>query len=141
LEERLSGPLPPPESARLLAILAWAVHAAHEKGIVHRDLKPANVLLDEPVEGSADNVLGGYPRISDFGLAAVAGEASGRTLSGMMLGTPAYMSPEQAAGRTREVGPATDVWALGVILYRCLTGVLPFKGDSMLETLERIKAT
>jgi serine/threonine protein kinase len=75
LEEPLrGGPLPPPEAARLVAILAWAVHAAHEKGIVHRDLKPANVLMDEPVEGSADNVLGGYPKVSDFGLAALAGE-------------------------------------------------------------------
>jgi serine/threonine protein kinase len=141
LEERLAGrsPLEPGEAARLVLVLAWAVHAAHEKGIVHRDLKPANVLMDAMVEGSADNVLGGYPKISDFGLAALVGEATGETVSGLVLGTPAYMAPEQAAGRTREVGPKTDVWALGVILYRCLTGTLPFAGDSVLDTLERVK--
>ncbi len=138
LEQRLDGPLPPAEAARLVAILAWAVHAAHEAGIVHRDLKPANVLMDAPVEGSADNVLGGFPRISDFGLADLLGEP-GQTLSGVVLGTPAYMAPEQAQGKMREVGPRTDVWALGVILYRCLTGTLPFLGDSVLDTLERVK--
>jgi hypothetical protein len=140
LEQRLiQGPVAPEQAARLVAILAWAVHAAHEKGIVHRDLKPANVLLDEPVEGNPGTVLDGFPKISDFGLAALVDPGSGQTLSGAVLGTPAYMSPEQAAGKTREVGPATDVWALGVILYRCLTGVLPFAGDSVLDTLEQIK--
>jgi serine/threonine protein kinase len=140
LQERLDkGPLPPAEAARLLAILAWAVHAAHEKGIVHRDLKPANVLLDSPVAGNPGNVLGGFPKVSDFGLAALTEAAGEQTLAGAVLGTPAYMSPEQAAGKTSEVGPATDVWALGVMLYRCLTGVLPFQGSSALDMLERVK--
>jgi serine/threonine-protein kinase len=140
LEKRLGqAPLAPAETARLVAILAWAVHAAHEKGIVHRDLKPVNVLMDAPVAGSPDNVLRGFPKISDFGLAALTDGDDAQTLSGVILGTPAYMSPEQAAGKTREVGPPTDVWALGVILYRCLTGALPFQGDSVLDTLERVK--
>jgi serine/threonine protein kinase len=140
LEGRLGkGRLPPGETARLVSILAWAVHAAHEKGIVHRDLKLANVLLDAPVAGNTGNVLGGFPKVSDFGLAALTDAVGDSTLSGTVLGTPAYMSPEQAAGKTREIGPPTDVWALGVILYRCLASELPFQGDSVLDTLERVK--
>jgi tRNA A-37 threonylcarbamoyl transferase component Bud32 len=140
LEQRLGRDrLPPAEAARLAAILAWAVHAAHDNGIVHRDLKPANVLLGAPVAGNPGNVLGGFPKISDFGLAMLTDGAGDQTLSGTVLGTPGYMSPEQAAGKVREIGPAADVWALGVVLYRCLTGVLPFRGDSGLDTLERVK--
>jgi tRNA A-37 threonylcarbamoyl transferase component Bud32 len=133
------GRLAPADAARLLAILAWAVHAAHAKGIVHRDLKPANVLLGPAVPGNPGNILGGFPKISDFGLAALTEAPGDQTLSGALMGTPTYMSPEQAAGKRHEVGPPADVWALGVVLYRCLAGVLPFKGDSVLETLERVK--
>jgi serine/threonine protein kinase len=140
LDERLGqGRVAPAQAARLVAILAWAVHAAHEKGIVHRDLKPANVLLGAPVTGDSGNALGGFPKISDFGLAVLTDAAGGQTLPGSLLGTPNYMSPEQAAGKVRDLGPPTDVWALGVLLYRCLTGVLPFRGDSVLDTLERVK--
>ncbi len=139
LEGRLAkAPMPPAEAARLVAILARAVQHAHEQGVVHRDLKPANVLMGPAVEGSSGTVLGGFPRVADFGLARLLkGEA--QTATGAAIGTPHYMAPEQAAGRTHEVGPATDVWALGVILYRCLAGKLPFVGDSVLATLEVVK--
>jgi hypothetical protein len=123
----------------LVAVLARAVQAAHSAGVVHRDLKPANVLMAPAVEGSANNVLGGFPKVSDFGLARLADEEAGPTGSGQVLGTPHYMAPEQALGRVKEIGPASDVWALGVILYRCLTRKLPFEADSVLETLDKVR--
>jgi serine/threonine-protein kinase len=119
---------PPREAARLVATLARAVAAAHEEGIIHRDLKPANVLL------AAD----GTPKISDFGLAKRLEDSAGRTRTGAILGTPSYMAPEQAKGKTKEIGPAADIHALGVILYELLTGQTPFRGDSDLETLQQI---
>jgi WD40 repeat protein/tetratricopeptide (TPR) repeat protein len=124
---RLSGtPLPPREAAALVQTLARAIQAAHVKGVVHRDLKPANVLLAED----------GTPKVTDFGLAKKLDEA-GRTQSGAVVGTPSYMAPEQAAGRAT-VGPAADVYALGAILYECLTGRPPFRGATALETLEQV---
>ncbi len=106
-------------AARLVEKLARAVHYAHEKGIVHRDLKPANVLLDEA----------GEPRISDFGLAKLLDRDEDQTLSvaGQMLGTLAYMPPEQARGQLERIGRPCDVWALGVILYELVTQRLPFQ--------------
>jgi eukaryotic-like serine/threonine-protein kinase len=129
LHKWLGGkPLPVAAAVRLVYTLARAVGAAHQKRVVHRDLKPANILLTES----------GVPKIGDFGLAKQFGQ-SGQTASGEVLGTPYYMSPEQAAGLTRRVGPPADVYALGVILYQCLTGRVPFRGDTLVDTLDRVR--
>lgn len=120
------GAFAPREAAALMEKIARAVQHAHEQRVLHRDLKPANILLDEK----------GEPHITDFGLAKLQAEpAVGQTQVGMVLGTPAYMSPEQACGRAAEVGPATDIWSLGAILYELLTGRTPFAGGSMTELL------
>jgi serine/threonine-protein kinase len=105
-------PQPARWSAELVEKLSRAVHAAHERGFVHRDLKPANVLM------STNDI----PKIADFGLAKQLDNESGQTRSGAIVGTPSYMSPEQASGRGHEIGPPTDVYALGAILYELLTG-------------------
>jgi tetratricopeptide (TPR) repeat protein/predicted Ser/Thr protein kinase len=128
LEKKLNGtPLPAAEAAALVQALARAVLAAHAKGVVHRDLKPANVLLAED----------STPKITDFGLAKKLDEA-GHTASGAVLGTPSYMAPEQAGGRGKAVGPAADVYALGALLYECLTGRPPFKAATPLDTLLQV---
>jgi hypothetical protein len=130
LEKKLGHtPLPAEEAAELVETLAWAMHAVHLKGIVHRDLKPSNVLLAED----------GTPKITDFGLAKKLGKA-GQTASGAVIGTPSYMAPEQAAGKPGEIGPATDVYALGAILYECLTGRPPFQAANILDTLMQVVA-
>src|SRR5262249_40275159 len=135
----LGGPLPPDQAAKLVAVLARAVQAAHAAGVVHRDLKPQNVLLAPPVEGYPGNVLGAFPQIADFGLARLADAPGAATASGLLVGTPAYRSRERAAGKARDVGRAAEVWALGVILSRCLSGRVPFQGETALETLDLIK--
>jgi WD40 repeat protein/serine/threonine protein kinase len=135
-------------AARLVAALARAMHYAHQRGIIHRDLKPPNVLLSRtdplhgiPLAGSSPTDTGHYePKINDFGLAKLLGAGStGPTLSGEILGTPSYMAPEQAAGKSAAIGPATDIWALGVILYELLTGRPPFRAESPLETLVQVR--
>jgi hypothetical protein len=130
--------LTPPEAARFVAILARAVQAAHDAGIVHRDLKPDNVLLGEAVPGNSGTVAGVFPKVTDFGLSMLVGDDR-QTRQGTFLGTPQYAPPEQAGGDVEALGPKADTWALGVILYRCLSGRLPFKGGDVLETLELIR--
>jgi hypothetical protein len=128
LEKKLGGtPLPPKEAASLVETLARAMQAAHEQKVIHRDLKPANVLLAED----------GTPKITDFGLAKKLDEA-GQTQSGAIMGTPSYMAPEQAGGKSTEVGPLCDVYALGAILYECLTGRPPFKAATALDTIMQL---
>jgi serine/threonine protein kinase len=152
LAQKLDGtPLPPRQAAHLVEPLARAMHHAHQQGIIHRDLKPANVLL--AVSDRADAVaLGGpglaarvEPKITDFGLVKRTlpdEEQAGNALtqSGAIVGTPAYMSPEQAEGKGREIGPLADVYALGVILYEALTGRPPFRGATLLDTLEQVRS-
>jgi serine/threonine-protein kinase len=117
-------------AARLVEQLARAVQAAHEAGVVHRDLKPANVLLTG----------NGTPKITDFGLARQLDCDARQTRPGEVLGTPSYMAPEQAAGNTRAVGPAGDIYSLGAILYDLLTGRPPFKGTTVLDTLQLVQS-
>jgi serine/threonine-protein kinase len=149
-------PWPPGEAAALIEMLARAIDVAHEEGVVHRDLKPANILL---VEGGGSRVEGKctppstfhappstlhrplstlHPKITDFGLARSL--EGGKTLlqSGFLVGTPGYMAPEQAGEKRARVGPATDIYALGVMLYRLLTGQLPFQNDDILELLRAL---
>jgi tRNA A-37 threonylcarbamoyl transferase component Bud32 len=119
------------KAAELVETLARAMQAAHDHGIVHRDLKPENVLLDESSDTAAEPLT---PKITDFGLAKRLQETTGRTRTGEIMGTPSYMAPEQAAGK-RDIGPATDIYALGAILYRMLAGRPPFLADTALDMM------
>jgi hypothetical protein len=130
LAQQLAGkPMVPRRAAQLVLELARAVQHAHDQGILHRDLKPANVLLTES----------GVAKIADFGLAKRLDSEHSDTQTGAVLGSPSYMAPEQAEGKIRALGPATDVYALGAILYELLTGRPPFVGASLLETLEQVR--
>ncbi|MFO0878384.1 MAG: protein kinase [Gemmataceae bacterium] len=136
LESRATKSLSPATAARTVQLLARAMAHAHGRGVVHRDLKPANILLAPPADEPALNCPLGRPRITDFGLARRQDASSHLTTPGAVLGTPAYMAPEQAEGQ--EAGPPADVYALGAILYRLLTGRPVFEADSMVTTLFHI---
>lgn len=169
LASRLAGqPQPPRSAALMLRTLANAVQFAHNSGIIHRDLKPINILLSQDLNDGATldstvpisvneprgepsritpNLYGnlivenyGIPKISDFGLAKQLRENSDQTKTGAILGTPSYMAPEQAAGRTLQIGPCSDIYALGSILYEMLTGRPPFLAPTVIETLDQVRS-
>ena len=119
----------PREAARIVAEVADSVYHAHQRGILHRDLKPANILLDHL----------NHPHVTDFGLAKRIEAEEGMTVSGAVLGTPAYMSPEQAAGQISAITTVSDVYGLGAILFAALTNRAPFVGDSIMITLDRVR--
>jgi hypothetical protein len=125
------GPMAAGKAAELVEVIAGAIHAAHLAGVIHRDLKPSNVLM------TAEQV----PKVGDFGLAKLLDGDPARTTTGQVLGTPSYMAPEQAEGKSKQVGPAADVYALGAILYRALTGRPPFLGESPMETVRLALST
>jgi WD40 repeat protein len=134
LAQRLAGrSLPAGDAARLVEALAGAMAHAHDRGVVHRDLKPSNVLLDG--DGPLAQCV---PRISDFGLAKLTADGLHLTRTTDVLGTPSYMAPEQTGGKG-EIGPAADLYALGAILYECLTGRPPFLGETVLDTLDQVR--
>lgn len=122
------GPLPPDRAASYVRSVADGIHYAHTRGLLHRDLKPANVLLDDY----------GQPKVTDFGLARALAGPSDLSHSGDFVGTLLYASPEQAAGRTKDVGVGSDVWALGATLYELLTGRPPFTGETAAEVQRKI---
>ena len=158
LSQRLAGvPLPVRDAAQIAEQLARAVEYAHEHGVIHRDLKPANVLLAVGRAFQPDTDRGSHskssqrsgvrlesltyvPKITDFGLAKQIATDTGQTQSGAIMGTPSYMAPEQAAGMSKDIGPAADIYSLGAILYEMLVGRPPFRAATLLQTLEQVRS-
>ena len=137
------GPLAAREAARLVAQIAHATHIAHQQGILHRDLKPSNILMADADSDSAEPLHSAshqrfIPKIADFGLAKILGEVSDLTHSSNIVGTPAYLAPEQAGGNSMPLTCAADIYALGVILYESLTGHPPFQSNNLHSTLRMI---
>jgi WD40 repeat protein/serine/threonine protein kinase len=149
LDELVAGtPQEPPAAARITATLARAVQHAHERGILHRDLKPANILIQttdgtdhtdqkSPPLSSVPSVLS-VVKITDFGLAKRLEHGQAQSQTGVAMGTPSYMAPEQTSGKLADITPAVDVYGLGALLYEMLTGRPPFKGATLLSTLEQV---
>src|SRR5262249_23266338 len=120
--------IPTERTARYLKIIAEALHYAHQRGILHRDLKPANILIDKNDQ----------PRVTDFGLAKQLHGASELTLTGQVLGSPSFAAPEQVAGRRKDLGPHSDVYSLGAILYHLLTGRPPFVAETLQQLVSLV---
>ncbi len=141
----VDGPMDPQKATQLLIQLADAVGHAHARGIIHRDLKPSNILIEaEPSPSTA--ALGEpsqsiHPKIVDFGLAKQTTAMDGETVTGHLMGTPKYMSPEQASGAHKSITETTDIYSLGVVLYEALVGRSPFEGSTALEVLEQVRST
>jgi len=139
--ERQSEPIAPRQAAELVAILAETLDYCHQQGVIHRDLKPSNILLEAGKNdaGDAGSNFPFVPKITDFGLARILEEGLEQTDSSLLLGTPHYMAPEQAECRHEDVGPHTDVYSLGVILYQLLTRTTPFQASTAIRVLDQIR--